>query len=293
MDDRVVVVTGWGLLGQAIARVVRQRGDQVRVIGSSVADLPGRSWRVDLVESRLPDESVEGADLVIHTAALTSVVECERDPDRARRVNTAVTRAVAEVASEFDVPIAFASTDWVFDGVRGRYREGDAVRPVNVYGATKAAAEECVLDANGLVLRGAFVGGRPDGRVGLREALRGSATPAVARPRLNTPLWVGDYARDLLELVRARVRGVVHLGSATSVEWGVFCRRARSLLVGTSDVAPAPDDEVPRPHDSSLDTGKATMLLGRSMPEWEAVCATFAREEAMVADWDEGGDPRR
>ncbi|MFI5047194.1 MAG: SDR family oxidoreductase [Acidimicrobiia bacterium] len=285
MGGGTTVVTGWGLLGQAVAKLAHDERRNVRVVGRSVVG-DGRSWwRADLAREPLSPDAMRDADLLVHTAAMTSVIGCERDPDLARRVNADATRSVVDAAFARHVPVVYPSTDWVFDGARGYYSEVDAIAPINVYGSTKAQGEEYVLAHGGLIVRGSFVGARPDRRRGLRETLAGRASPRVARDRVSSPLWVGDYARALLQLAALDVSGVVHLGSASATTWETFCRAARELLVGTPDILPAPPDEVPRPHDTSLDARRAERLLGWSMPDWEDVCQSFAHEDAVRPTW--------
>ena len=82
--------------------------------------------------------------LVIHCAALSRTGACEQDPARARRINVEATERLAGLAR--DIPFIFLSTDQVFDGAKGWYVETDAVHPLNVYGQTKADAEQVVLE---------------------------------------------------------------------------------------------------------------------------------------------------
>ncbi|HET9845781.1 MAG TPA: sugar nucleotide-binding protein, partial [Nitrospira sp.] len=82
-------------------------------------------------------------DVVIHCAALSRTKDCERDPDGARRINVDATSQLAGLAR--DRPFLFVSSAEVFDGAKGWYDEADAPAPINVYGATKLAAERIIL----------------------------------------------------------------------------------------------------------------------------------------------------
>ena len=232
----------------------------------------------------MPDVAVDGASLVVHTAALTSAVGCERDPVGARYANVDVTVQVAAQADAAAIPVVYPSTDWVFDGFKGMYRESDTTKPINEYGRTKADGEVPVLARGGLVLRGSFVGARPDGRSGLRELLGAPAPPAVARSRAHNPLDVRTYAEVLFDLAVLRVEGVVHVGCRDRIAWNDLCRSVRHDLTGLSEIAPAPTDTVRRPRDSSLDTELVVSLLGRSLPDSQTVVAALAANGPLTVE---------
>src|SRR5262249_19700295 len=86
-------------------------------------------------------------ELVLHPAALARIADCQRDPDLAYRINTRGSALLAELASEAGARLLLVSTDLVFDGERGGYREEDAPSPLSVYGRSKADAEAAVLAA--------------------------------------------------------------------------------------------------------------------------------------------------
>ena len=137
-------------------------------------EVPGSGHR--LVESCRPD-------LVIHLAALSSQGLCEKEPERARRVNRDASRELAEAAAARGAAFLYFSTDQVFDGEHAPYRESDSPRPLTAYGRSKAEAEEQVLAVHpaALVLRVALVLGRsPSGRAGAVDKLRVAAN--AARP---------------------------------------------------------------------------------------------------------------
>jgi dTDP-4-dehydrorhamnose reductase len=93
--------------------------------------------------------------LIVHLAALVGTVICERNRERAFVVNVMGTRNLLAT----DVPMLYASSDYVFSGSRGSYRTADLPDPINMYGETKAAAERSVLNAGGKVFRFSF---KPD-----------------------------------------------------------------------------------------------------------------------------------
>ena len=97
-------------------------------------------------------------DLVVHAAAYTDVAGAEREREACWRVNVAGTRNLVRAAFEREIPLLHVSTDYVFYGDRGGYREDDPLGPVrNTYALSKLVAEEVVrLLPRHLVVRTSF-----------------------------------------------------------------------------------------------------------------------------------------
>lgn len=83
-------------------------------------------------------------EIIIHTAALTYVDYCEDHPAEAFNINVNGTANLVESARELNAKLIYISTDYVFDGVNGPYRETDPPNPINYYGYTKWLGEEAI-----------------------------------------------------------------------------------------------------------------------------------------------------
>ena len=288
MELRGVALTGWGLVAQALWLEARARGAEVLVASRRVPDGDG-FLAVDLARDEHPALGARlrrlRPSLVIHTAACTSPLACERDPHGAYLANVAATRRVVEAAAAADATVLALSTDWVFDGERGGYREDDPIAPRNVYGLTKAWAEEPVVGAGGTVVRGTFLGRRPDGREGFVERLLDpEGEPAVPRVRRGSPLWVGHLAAAVLDLAEKEVAGVVHLGSSDPVAWPRLAAAIRAEAGGAPVAEADPADALERPRDTSLDVSLAERLLGYRLPTMSETVAALLAAPALLAE---------
>jgi dTDP-4-dehydrorhamnose reductase len=96
--------------------------------------------------------------LLVHSAAYTNVSGAEAEKAKCWQVNVEGTRNLVKVATEHQIPFIHISTDYVFYGDRGMYKENDALGPVrNYYALTKLVAEELVrLVPEHLVIRTSF-----------------------------------------------------------------------------------------------------------------------------------------
>lgn len=217
-------------------------------------------------------------DAVIHAAAMADIDACEANPAEARRVNVELTRSVVDISERRGARIIHLSTDTVFDGERGDYRETDPPNPVNVYAETKVKAERLIqsLPGNWAIARLSLVLGLPalgGGNSFLAKWMREweAGKPVGAPPdEIRTPVDVRTLARALLELAASEWTGIVHLaGSEALSRYDLGRRIAARLGHPESYVVPKSSADIPgrarRPRDASLDNSLARSLLKTPM----------------------------
>jgi dTDP-4-dehydrorhamnose reductase len=150
--------------------------------------------------------------VIIHTAALTAVDACERDPEFARAVNADATATLARLAAERGISFIYVSTDYVFDGAKNApYEPEDVPRPLNVYGATKLAGEDAVRSVCGryLIARVSWLYsefGRNFPSTILARAARGERV-ATVDDQTGSPTYAKDAAAAILALAGRRTTG--------------------------------------------------------------------------------------
>lgn len=225
--------------------------------------------------------------VVFLTAAFSWVDGCERDPERAFRVNASAPAALGAAAATRGVPLVFFSSDYVFDGQAGPYAESDSPAPINAYGRSKLAGEEGVLAAaaSHLVLRTTVVWGPESAgknfayRVG-RELSAGGRLVAP-NDQLGTPTYNRDLAAAAVSLAEAGATGIVHVAGTEWMARDVFATRL-AIAAGltprvdgcpTADLGPG---HAPRPLRAGLvsELHHPVHLAHR----WRPI-------EAAVADW--------
>jgi dTDP-4-dehydrorhamnose reductase len=210
-------------------------------------------------------------DVVFHLAAIANPDACADDEPAARQINVQGAKIVALAARRSGARMVFTSTDQVFDGTRGLWKEADAPGPPGAYGRSKRDAEKAVLEAseNGaLVVRLALTygwgrggaRGRNFAEQWLKTLLTGGSVPAFT-DQWRTPI----YGEDACEALRLGAdqgwRGLLHLAGPERVTRHDFAvRLAREFGFPPEGMKAASlNDTVfrdPRPADASLDTAK-------------------------------------
>lgn len=210
-------------------------------------------------------------DVVIHTAALGDVDRCETDKALCWRVNVDATRVIAKVSSRIDSYVVYLSTDYVFDGERGLYREEDAPNPINFYGLTKLIAENIVSSAidRFAVVRTSHIYGFGMGRKNFARQVieslsQGQRIRALVdqwlSPTLNTLL-----AKTIREVVELGYTGFLHVAGERINRFDFAKAIAKRFGFDESLIEAISMKEIrflaKRPRDSSLDTSKARSML--------------------------------
>ncbi len=217
-------------------------------------------------------------ELIIHCAALSNTLVCERDPHAAWRNNFEVTRTLAELAAH--IPVVAFSTDLVFDGLKGLYTEADAPNPVCVYAETKVAAERAVLaNPRHTVIRTSLNAGRTRGGTAFNEqwlaALRQGETIDLFADEFRSPIAASVTARAVWELVVADQPGLYHLaGSERLSRHAIGLILAEREMELTARIRPGSIRDftaMRRSPDTSLNCGRIQRLLSFPLPafgEW-------------------------
>lgn len=203
---------------------------------------------------------------VILTAAATNVDWCENNRRDAEILNTLAPLEAALSARRIGASMTFISTDYVFDGIDGPYPETATTRPLNVYGATKLAAEQAVLGAasDNLIIRTCQIFGfdprRANFVVRLVDQLRDGRRVTARGDLFGTPTYAPDLATRIIELTVRGSANVWHLAGETFLSRFAFGRRiARAFALPEDAVVETSGDatsSVTRPLRAGLKTVK-------------------------------------
>ena len=282
MSRRPILITGGS--GQLASALVDAAGDRaLTCVGRPSFDFDLPQEMMALVRGIAPA-------LIVNAAAYTAVDRAESDADAARRANRDGPAALAEYCARMGIPLIHVSTDYVFDGLKGApYLESDATNPTTVYGATKLAGEQAVLEIapQAVVLRTSWVYA-PLGKNFVLTMLKLAEQRDVLRvvaDQIGCPTAAADLAQAILAIAdridaagwNDDFRGVFHAAGTGSVTWhGFACaafenaarhgRRPPRVDAITTSGYPTP---ARRPPDSRLDCGKLGRVFGLRLSPWQ------------------------
>lgn len=255
------------------------------LIGSHIVHAAPRDWNVhaltradlDLTDFTVMREIFRRhqPQLVIHCAAMSKSPACEADPDLAQKNNVDVTRALCELTN--DIPLLFLSTDLVFDGTRGNYNENDAPNPLNVYAATKLAAEQIVLvnPKHSVIRTSLNVGSTTRGSAfneQWRAAWQRGEVTKLFTDELRSPIAAEVTARAVWELIANDRPGLYHVAGSERLsrfEIGqLLASRCPQINARIEPFSIKDFPGPPRSPDTSLDSSKVQRMLSFPLPRF-------------------------
>ena len=210
-------------------------------------------------------------DGIIHLAAISDANYCQQNEKESYEVNVEATKNLAGICSDYNIPFTFSSTDLVFDGQKGNYKEDDAKNPVSIYGEQKATAEDEVLRIypNSCVVRLPLMFGNFEATPSnylknfLAQLKRGEKVN-LFYDEYRSVCGAKSIASDILQLFEKN-SGIIHLAGPERVsryDFGLKIAKAFSLDDSLLKSCSQKDIKMsaPRPADVSLDISKALAL---------------------------------
>jgi dTDP-4-dehydrorhamnose reductase len=285
---RVAVIGSTGQLGGDLARVF---GEEAIGLSHQDLDVTDGVGVASTINSLRPD-------WVINTSAFHRVDDCEVNPALAFAVNALGAQNVARAAAGVGAGVVFVSTDYVFGGEerkRGNpYEEGDVVRPLNVYGVSKAAGEQLVMQANPrhVVVRSAGLYGTATSRKGwtfpelMINKARTDGKVWVVTDQALSPTYTEDLARKIKELVERDASGLFHLTNAGECSWFEFARATFEVAGIEAEMQPIETGETRRrarrPSYSALRDTRLEEAGVTPMRPWKEALEAYLRAKELV-----------
>jgi dTDP-4-dehydrorhamnose reductase len=279
---KILVTGAGGMLGSDLVRRFSEGHEVTGVTRHNFDILKEREIRAFLAGV--------SPDWVVHSAAYTNVDGCEKEPDKAYRVNSDGARDVARACWSVGARMLYVSTDYVYDGTKGGpYVETDQPGPLNVYGKSKLKGEQEVLRVlpDALIVRTSWLYGHngPNfveailGQVGKKDELR------VVDDQVGNPTYTQDLADGIARLVEAGASGVVHVSNEGMCSWYGYARKILELA-GVTDIKVRPvttaelGRPAARPACSALLNDRYYNITGHRLRVWEEALKDYLRHRA-------------
>lgn len=159
MNNTKIFITGSaGLIGSSLYTVLKQTDFVVYGVDSAEGISVDCVLDVSLKAQLKQKLNEFNPQIIIHAAAIKSLTNCEDDKLRSWDVNVESTAEIVQYAKIHDVKIVYISSDVVFDGKVGNYKEIDQPNPINWYGTTKYHSELLIREIpNSVICRTALV----------------------------------------------------------------------------------------------------------------------------------------
>lgn len=295
-----ILLTGAnGLLGSYLVPELGRFGHEVMATGIGPCRLQILPvWgnvvyrSLDITDSARVVEVLESfsPEVIIHAAAHTQADFCETHQAACWDVNVTATRFIIESARKLKAFLVYVSTDFVFDGKAGPYRESDMPAPLNYYGCSKRVAEKAVMES-GLdwsIARTVLVYGKTGTAARTTiiswavEKLTKGEKIKVVSDQFRTPTYAGDLAKGLRLIAEKKATGIFHLsGKELMTPYDMALKAAGFLGLDRNLVEKADASVFSQPAIRPLKTG---FIIDKARKELGYEPITFSEGLGLVLD---------
>jgi dTDP-4-dehydrorhamnose reductase len=265
-----LLVIGGGLLGREVALASRDRFETALTYNAHPLVIEGcKTYQMDITGNLDLIQSLR-PDYIVLTSAMTNVDRCESDREGAWEVNALGPKKVALAAVEAGSRLIHVSTDYVFDGEMGMYREDDSTSPINHYGKSKLAGEQFVQEIcpKSVIARTSVIHGwnsaRPNFATWAMVEMGKGSRINIVTDQYNSPTLASSLAEMLLGI--RDESGIFHAcGRERISRYDFTVKVARTFGLDESLINPISSRQLSwkakRPMDSSLDISKISRFV--------------------------------
>ena len=222
-----ILITGSnGLLGQKLIKLLLEKKD-IQIIASSRGEnrLPQKQaydyFSMDVCNKEEVNQLLKNQrpDVIIHTAAMTNVDDCEIKKDECQDLNVNSVKYLLEACATYNIFLLHLSTDFIFDGKEGPYTEEAKENPLSHYGETKLRAEELIKksDIKWAIARTVLVYGITEGMsrsniiLWVKDSLEKGKELKIVNDQWRTPTLAEDLAEGCWLIAKNKVEGVFNI----------------------------------------------------------------------------------
>lgn len=269
-----VLITGaHGQLGNEMAQVSANSKDHYIFTDIDELDITD----LDAILALVKEKQI---NVIVNCAAYTNVDKAEEEEKTADLINNVAVGYLAMAAKSVGATLIHVSTDYVFNGENNvPYTERDMTEPTGIYGKTKLAGENAVVNSgcNYIILRTAWlysIWGNNFVKTMLKLTKEREALNVII-DQIGTPTYAGDLADAIDWIIKRRMvdqKGIYHFTNEGVCSWYDFSVAICQMDGNDCDVRPIHSDEYPskvrRPHYSVLDKTRFRETFGYKIPHW-------------------------
>lgn len=225
-EIRILITGSNGLLGQKIvAQLQRRRIDYL-------ATSSGENRNPDCPENNYVSMDITSLDdiekcidifkptCIINTAAMTNVDACEDDSKKCKRLNVDGVQNLISKCNENEIHLVHLSTDFVFDGEKGPYKENDERNPLSIYAKSKVDSEDLLMNSDfklWTIVRTIIVFGQGNNLsrsnivLWAIEALKKNQELKIVNDQFRAPTYADDLAWACIQCAILKSYGIYHI----------------------------------------------------------------------------------
>lgn len=291
-----ILVTGAnGLLGYKLIQLLASKAEikPIATARKKITELPAGVpyYELDVTnhDQTLAVLSLTKPDVVIHTAAMTHVDQCETERDLCWKANVSGVENVIEACEKNNIHLVHVSTDFIFDGSYGPLDETALPKPVNFYGESKLAGEQAIQKSKikWSILRTVLVYGitpdlsRSNIVLWVKKSLEEGKTINVVNDQWRTPTLAEDLAMGCYLAAIKKATGIYHIsGEEMMTPFEIANQTAEFFKLDKSQIKPANSSTFKQP---AMRPPKTGFIITKAKQELGYRPRTFTEGLALLA----------
>jgi len=257
---KILIFGASGQLGLELSKILQ--GDLIKVYNSNEIE---DGYKLDLTNFSMVEDFIlnKKPDIIINTVAITDVDKCETEKDIAYKVNAEAVKHIVRAARVIEAYFIQISTDYVFDGQKGLYKEEDLPNPINYYGLTKLLGDTYALSYDdSLVIRTSGIFRNKGFPIYVYKTLKENKEVNTFKGYYS-PISARKLAEAINEIIQYRKTGIINIAGEriSRYELALKIKEKYNLDGIIKEVSNVESWVAKRPFDSSLDISKAKKLL--------------------------------
>ncbi|WKS95474.1 dTDP-4-dehydrorhamnose reductase [Riemerella columbina] len=271
---KILITGGGGQLAQCFRKLEPQYPSYELIFKTSEElDITDKSEVEAVFEEEKPQ-------YCINTAAYTAVDLAEKEAEKAFAVNRDGAQNLAEICYEMKVCLIHISTDYVFDGdTELSYTEDDFTAPLGVYGASKLAGEEAVLEAapESIIIRTSWLYSEFNKNFvkTMLQLFAQKEELGIVNDQFGQPTNANDLAEAVMKIIATepKISGIYHFSNYPETTWFLFAEKIKAFSGAKIGLNPITTTEYPtpaqRPQRSTFCLDKIEQDYGVEIQHWE------------------------
>ena len=275
---RIAILGGRGMLGTDLAHECKKQK-----IAFDVFDLPD----FDITNYQQLSDVAKRYSIIVNCAAYTNVDKAESEAELAHQINAEAVGQLGTLAKKNNTYVLHISTDFVFDGKSDRpYIETDKSNPINVYGKSKLAGEQLLVESQcrHCIMRVEWTYGRAGNNfvTKLIQRAKTNKTLKVVDDQIGSPTATTETAKVICKLVQKKPQGIFHFASDGYTSRFEMAKFIFDKLGWKIDLSRCKTSDFPspaaRPLNSRFDCSKIKALLDEPIKPWQQPLESFLRQ---------------
>ncbi len=267
-----------GLLGHHILKMANKISPDVKLIATARHNTHSHHNPFEYLD--INDDAklnyfldVYKPDVLVNTAAISKVDICQENTAACYKTNYEAVKNMADACYKKGIHLVHLSSDFVFDGKKGRYNEEDKPSPVNYYGECKKLAEAYLINSpvSAAIVRTVLVYGHPPspqkGNIltWILDSAQHNKDIKVVNDQFRCPTLVYDLAEGVIKIAIKKKDGIWHIaGNEMTSVFDFACRIASKVGYNTNFITPISSSELSAP---ALRPPKTCLNLDKSIAE--------------------------